>query len=257
MKKWMIGLLAAMGCTCVVMAAGCGDDSTQHLQNQINELQNQLNSAAGTSLPQVGGVPQGNPNPDIVASQVVPPPQTSTPTQTASQAAPSQAAPSQTTPSTTVQGQQQMQSGQISLEQAKQIAVKHAGVSNANFIKTQQDMENGRLTYEIDFYAGNMKYDYEIDATSGEVLKFDHEGYAAGNTGTAQGTGDIGAARAQQIALQHAGANASNVWGLKTKLDFENGIRVYEVDFYFNNWEYDYEINAATGAIMKYDRDWD
>ena len=38
-------------------------------------------------------------------------------------------------------------------------------------------------------------------------------------------------------------------------LDYEDGRRVYEVEFYSGNREYDYEIDAATGDIVSYDFD--
>lgn len=252
MKKWLIALL--LGCGCMAVAAGCGADDTQkQMQDQINQLQNQLNSyTGGTSMPQVGDLPSGNP--DVVTSQVVPPPnasssvQTPSNNQTASQAA-------------AVQGQQTANNGQISLEQAKQIALKHAGVSNATFLKTQTDMDHGVMKYELEFYAGNTEYDYDINASTGAVMSYstDHHNVAgaAGNPNTAAATGDIGAAKAQQIALNHAGVSASNAWGMKTEMDFDNGIRVYEVEFYNNNMEYQYEINAANGNIVKYERDYD
>lgn len=65
--------------------------------------------------------------------------------------------------------------GQISLEQAKQIATNHAGVSGVTFIKAYQDFDDGRLTYEVDFVAGTTEYDYEIDAATGAILEFDAE----------------------------------------------------------------------------------
>ena len=65
----------------------------------------------------------------------------------------------------------------------------------------------------------------------------------------------IGEAKAKEIALQHAGLSSSQVSFLQTKLDWENGRQVYEVEFYSGNKEYDYEIDAASGAIRGYDFD--
>ena len=36
----------------------------------------------------------------------------------------------------------------------------------------------------------------------------------------------------------------------KAKLDREDGIYVYEIEFYVGNYEYEYEINAVDGKIM-------
>ena len=39
------------------------------------------------------------------------------------------------------------------------------------------------------------------------------------------------------------------------KLDYDDGRRVYEVEFYSGSREYDYEIDAASGDILSYDYD--
>lgn len=65
----------------------------------------------------------------------------------------------------------------------------------------------------------------------------------------------IGEAKAKEIALNHAGLTSSQVSFVQTKLDWENGRQVYEVEFYSGNKEYDYEIDASTGSIVGYDYD--
>ena len=65
----------------------------------------------------------------------------------------------------------------------------------------------------------------------------------------------IGEARAKEIALEHAKLSASDVTFIHAELDWENGRRVYDVEFYSANKEYDYEIDAKTGEIMSYDYD--
>ena len=43
---------------------------------------------------------------------------------------------------------------------------------------------------------------------------------------------------------------------VKSKLDWDDGRRVYEVEFYADDYtEYDYEIDASTGKILSYDQD--
>ena len=41
------------------------------------------------------------------------------------------------------------------------------------------------------------------------------------------------------------------------KLDWDDGRLQYDVEFYSGSTEYDYEIDANTGAILSYDHDWD
>ncbi len=60
----------------------------------------------------------------------------------------------------------------ISAERAKEIALSDAGVSasNAVFKKVKLDWDDGRPEYEVEFYAGSMEYEYEIDARTGKII---------------------------------------------------------------------------------------
>lgn len=60
---------------------------------------------------------------------------------------------------------------------------------------------------------------------------------------------------AKQIALQHAGLTASQVNFIKVKAEMENGKMVFDVEFYTDTKEFDYEIDPATGKILSYDYD--
>ena len=62
---------------------------------------------------------------------------------------------------------------------------------------------------------------------------------------------------AEKIALDHAGLSADQVQRLRTELDYEQGKPEYEVDFRVDRWEYDYDIDAQTGEIRSWDKDWD
>ena len=58
----------------------------------------------------------------------------------------------------------------------------------------------------------------------------------------------ISADRAKQIALSHAGVGSANF--TKVELDTDDGVRVYEIEFKVGNVEYDYDIDASSGAII-------
>lgn len=65
----------------------------------------------------------------------------------------------------------------------------------------------------------------------------------------------ISADRAKQIALNDAGVKESAAVFLRANLDWDDGRMKYEVEFYSGNTEYDYDIDAVTGAILSSDRD--
>lgn len=162
----------------------------------------------------------------------------------------------QETETGTTTGSQTTTAKKITKAKAKSIALKHAGVSasKATFVKAKLDYEDGRRVYEIEFYSGNTEYDYEILASNGKIISYDKdiENYEIPRKNTSSST-YIGKAKAKSIALKDAGVSASSATFTKTKLDYEDGIRVYEIEFYTNSAEYEYEISAKTGKIRDMD----
>lgn len=69
--------------------------------------------------------------------------------------------------------------------------------------------------------------------------------------GTASSSAYIGTARAKEIALGHAGAPETEVRGLEIEFDCDDGRMVYEVEFNWNGAEYDYDIDALDGTLLK------
>lgn len=61
--------------------------------------------------------------------------------------------------------------------------------------------------------------------------------------------------QAEAIALEHAGLTTAQVTGLHTEYEIDEGVPRYEVQFYYDRWEYDCEIDADSGVILSYDRD--
>ena len=62
---------------------------------------------------------------------------------------------------------------------------------------------------------------------------------------------------AKQAALHDAGFKESDVSGLKVELDKDDGTAKYEVDFYKDGIEYNYDIDATTGQVLSKDTDRD
>ncbi len=137
-------------------------------------------------------------------------------------------------------------------EQARQAALAHAGVSSADatFTKTELDQDNGRTVYELEFYTGGTEYEYEVDAFTGAVLKSEQQGGHGG-----AGSSTISAAQAENIALQHAGLTAGQVTERKVELDEDDGALYYKVEFKQGGMEYEYEIDAVSGAIRAVETD--
>lgn len=56
--------------------------------------------------------------------------------------------------------------------------------------------------------------------------------------------------RAIEIALEKAKLKKADVRDLEAELDYEKGVLVWEVDFDYQNFDYSYDINAESGAIV-------
>ena len=152
-------------------------------------------------------------------------------------------------------------SSYITAERAKEIALADAGVQAADavFLRAQLDWDDGRAEYEVEFYSGNMEYDYDIDALTGAIRSSDHEleNFRIPTDGNTNQGGTSGTAisrdRAQEIAL----AEAPGAVVVSCKLDWEDGRQVYEVELRSGRTEYDFEIDAQTGSIVSRDVDYD
>lgn len=91
-----------------------------------------------------------------------------------------------------------------------------------------------------------------------ESMAENNESFAADSEGMTAGSGtNIGVDEAQSIAANHAGFSVSEVNFSKAKLEKEHRQMVYEIEFYQDGMEYEYEIDAQTGDIIKYESGWD
>lgn len=191
------------------------------------------------------------------------------------------------------------ENGDIGLEKAKSIALAHAEVKagDVEFSKTKKDFDDGMAIYELEFFKKTSskitEYDYEIHVATGEVIKFSKEvknittnqgnttgttqkpsgstssgSQNSGSTGSNSGSNQpssnyIGVDKAKSIALKNAGVSSSAATFTKAKLDRDDGVYEYEIEFIANGMEYEYNIDATTGDILDWecdqmdDDDWD
>lgn len=143
-------------------------------------------------------------------------------------------------------------SSYISKDEAKQKAFSHAGVSASQASGVKVDWDDGH--YDVEFRVGATEYDYEINAKTGAVIKYEKDTEDDDHHSTSTSTSSyIGRDAAMQKALSHAGLSESDVYELEVELDEEDGI--YEVSFETKSYEYEYEVQATTGKILKAEKD--
>lgn len=161
----------------------------------------------------------------------------------------------------------------IGIDAAKEAALAAAGISSdqVSFSSAGLDNKNGTFYYEINFSENGIEYEYDIDAITGVVIEEKKETEsaieAASQPETSQPSDAVSSQaqssssaiteeKARSIALSHAGLTEENVSFVKVKKDFDDGISVFEVEFYSSDGvEYQYDINADTGSIINYDQE--
>lgn len=97
--------------------------------------------------------------------------------------------------------------------------------------------------------------DVIIDGTDNPVEKVKEEKVEKPDTAT--GEVRITLEEAKAIALEKAGLKESDVVFEEAKLDREHGRVVYDIEFRQGRVEYSFEINAADGAIVEWEKDHD
>ena len=158
----------------------------------------------------------------------------------------------------------------IGTQKAQENALLHAGIQAdvAREFRIKLDCEDGLMVYEIDFKADGFAYEYEIEARTGDILEHKKErddDFPAAVQPDATPVPEnipaestlIGAERARDIAFAHAGIQASEAKKLDIETDYEHGVPVYEIEFEANAFEYEYEIHAKTGDIIKSEKEAD
>lgn len=140
---------------------------------------------------------------------------------------------------------------------AQNFAFADAGVDPAAAYvdRTEFDFERGQFVYEVEFIAEGTEYEYWIKASDGTVVKKESKllsnasQAAAAASQTGDKNGQITLEEAQAAALADAGLTAEDVTFTKGKLDYDDGVAYYDVEFVCDNTEFEYEINAATGDV--------
>ena len=154
----------------------------------------------------------------------------------------------------------------IGRDAAAYAAEQYAGTTALDSVTAEVDSEldESPAHYEVELHTAWGEFEYLVDAYTGKVLSGQKDLLATAPAGdeaakptAPSGGADIGHAKAKSIALNHAGVSENEAYDMEIELDDEDGALVYEVEFKSGNMEYSYEINAATGAILKHETEID
>lgn len=139
-------------------------------------------------------------------------------------------------------------------EMAQKIALEHAGVkaTDATITKSKLDYEGRRQVYEIEWYTGGKKYDYEIAVDTGEILSSAYDEKTSGWSVSNSSNVTVSEADAKQTALGRvSGATQKDIY--EWKFDYDDGRPEYEGKIIYGGTEYDFTIDASSGAVIEWE----
>ena len=150
----------------------------------------------------------------------------------------------------------------LDMETAKNAAIKDAGFTSeeVTFHSIELDTRNGIEFYDVEFSAAGAEYDYDIDALTGVVIGSeapevtDKKSHNKDQTPeiVTESTNELSEAAAKKIALdQVPGATEADI--REWDVDYDDGRLEYEGSIWFEEMEYEFEIDGYSGAI----RDWE
>ena len=138
-----------------------------------------------------------------------------------------------------------------------------ASTAKMAYSAVDPELDESPAHYEVEITSQTgEEFEYKVDAYTGAILESKREAADGTEVPVVQpsnpaASGDIGYAKAKSVALNHAGVSESKAYDMEIELDDEDGTLVYEVEFKSGGMEYNYEINAATGAILKHEAELD
>ena len=147
--------------------------------------------------------------------------------------------------------------GKVSVEVAKQKALENAGVKaeDAVFVNAHYDYDDRVPHYDVEFHANGYEYEYEVRASDGAVLDKDVEREREPVKTTVATNDYVSADKAKSAAFNHAKVKAEDVKFAKVELDRDDRVVHYDVEFVAGKYEYEYEVNAETGKVLSYNKE--
>lgn len=160
----------------------------------------------------------------------------------------------------------------IDANEAKSIALKTA---NGKIVEIEYDNDELYPHYEFEIATNNEKVELDVDANTGKVVVKERKSISINNPAPNETQKNFNTKESNNTAVQQKGSvsNDQNLISQEkaisialekakgqvtdVELDNENGIWIYEIEIRDGNVENDFEIDAKTGAIIKFKKEVD
>lgn len=138
--------------------------------------------------------------------------------------------------------------GPVDTTRAAEIALARAG--GGEIVEVGIDFEDGeRTVYEFTILDATDKYGIDVDAATGAVVKYEREARPAASPAAGAAPG-LSPEQARKAALARTGGGRVTEFERDSR---DDGRTVYEIEILDNGVEYELEIDAASGEILKYE----
>ncbi|MBM7840830.1 putative membrane protein YkoI [Alkalihalobacillus xiaoxiensis] len=137
----------------------------------------------------------------------------------------------------------------LSKEEVEKIAKETTGLTEIE--KTELELKNGKLVYETEFFLDD-DVDIKIDAETGDIVEMDDDLVKASGKSTPEQANLLSFDELIALLEEQFGAN---IRVLDSELDHDDGLAVYELDLIIDDVEYEIDLNAENGDILKQERD--
>lgn len=139
----------------------------------------------------------------------------------------------------------------ITLEEAKEKVLKEVNLKEkeVTFLKEKKEKYGSTYIYELEFYTNDKKFEYDVNPNTGNTLRRKEE---LRNKYISNSSNEITIDEAKAIALKDANLSSNDVsFSEKFVISREENHNYYELEFFANNKEYEYEIELSTGIILE------
>ena len=145
--------------------------------------------------------------------------------------------------------------GLLTMEEAEAIAVKSV---DGKVTQIELDREKSGDIYEVEVKSDGVEYDLDIDAKTGKVLRTDKDDYDDDDFDDSDDKVIVSDGKfiteeaAVKIAMKQAKGTVTEI-----ELDEDDGRVIYEIEIKDGKYDYDFDIDAISGEVLKFEKDRD
>jgi len=141
----------------------------------------------------------------------------------------------------------------ISMEQAVAVVLQAAGLAESDVVFKRVVRSGDTPKYEVIFFFGGMLCTYDVRRSDGVITSSNKAPAENSDIKRFSGGTILPMAKAKEVALKDAQLGAAEF--TRIRLEKDDGVLYYKLEFRTAKMEYKYEIHAATGVVLNRDSD--